>query len=205
MPVLESIAGGANCSDSIESIEAVISCTMNYIITGYDGRRSDSFATILRRAQDDGLTEKDPRVDLGGRDVLRKLLILAREASIPLEESDVEIEPMLGREFFDCDVDEFYRLLSEREPVFEHKEEELDAMGKRQRFVASLRKYPSARLGYRAEIKMRLVDAESPFYHISGTENVIVIRSEYSAPLVIKGAGEGTRLAAIGIIRDILL
>lgn len=205
MPVLESIAGGANCSDSIESIEAVISCTMNYIITGYDGRRSDSFATILRRAQDDGLTEKDPRVDLGGRDVLRKLLILAREASIPLEESDVEIEPMLGREFFDCDVDEFYRLLSEREPVFEHKEEELDAMGKRQRFVASLRKDPSARLGYRAEIKMRLVDAESPFYHISGTENVIVIRSEYSAPLVIKGAGEGTRLAAIGIIRDILL
>ncbi|HAZ74603.1 MAG TPA: hypothetical protein DCW53_04775 [Rikenellaceae bacterium] len=205
MPVLESIAGGANCSDSIESIEAVISCTMNYIITGYDGRRSDSLAAILRKAQNEGLTEKDPRVDLGGKDVLRKLLILAREASVPLEESDVHIEPMLGREFFDCDIDTFYRLLAEYEPVFERREDDLDAIGKRQRFVASLHRDPSARLGYRAEIKMRLVDIDSPFYHISGTENVIVIASEYSSPLVIKGAGEGTRLAATGIIRDILL
>ena len=71
--------------------------------------------------------------------------------------------------------------------------------------MASLHRDPSARLGYRAEIKMRLVDIDSPFYHISGTENVIVIASEYSSPLVIKGAGEGTRLAATGIIRDILL
>lgn len=205
MPVLESIAGGANCSDSIESIEAVISCTMNYVITGYDGCRSDSLASLLRKAQEEGLTEKDPRVDLGGGDVLRKLLILAREASVPLEESDVEIEPMLGREFFECGIDEFYRLLAEYEPRFVQREDELDAMGKRQRFVASLRKDSTARLGYRAEIRMRLVDTDSPFYHIRGTENVIVIRSEHSAPLVIKGAGEGTKLAATGIIRDILL
>lgn len=205
MPVLESIAGDANCSDGIEAIEAVISCTLNYVITGYDGKRSDSLARLLKRAQDEGLTEKDPRVDLGGGDVLRKLLILAREAGVPLEESDVEVEPMLGKEFFDCGIEEFYGRLAEYEPRFEQREDELDAMGKRQRFVASLRRDPSARLGYRAEIKMRLVDPDSPFYHISGTENVIVIRSEYSAPMVIKGAGEGTRLAAGGIIRDILL
>ena len=205
MPVLESIAGDANCSDGIEAIEAVISCTLNYVITGYDGKRSASLATLLKRAQDEGLTEKDPRVDLGGGDVLRKLLILAREAGVPLEESDVEVEPMLGKEFFDCGIEEFYRRLAEYEPRFEQREDELDAMGKRQRFVASLRRDPAARLGYRAEIRMRLVEPDSPFYHISGTENVIVIRSEYSAPMVIKGAGEGTRLAAGGIIRDILL
>ena len=71
--------------------------------------------------------------------------------------------------------------------------------------MASLTRDPSARLGYRAEISMRLVGEESPFYHISGTENVVIVRSEHTAPLVIKGAGEGVRLAATGIIRDILL
>ena len=205
LPILESIASDANCSDGIESIEAVISCTLNAIITAYDGERGESFATLLRRAQDEGLTESDPRTDLGGKDVLRKLLILAREAGVPLEAGDVEISPILGPEFFDCPLEEFYRRLVASEPQFVAREAELDAADQRQRFVASLRRDPAARLGYRAEIKMQRVDPESPFYSISGTENVIVVRSEYSAPLVIKGAGEGVRLAATGIIKDILM
>ncbi len=205
LPILESIASDANCSDGIESIEAVVSCTLNSIITSYDGALRDSFATLLRRAQDEGLTESDPRTDLGGKDVLRKLLILAREAGVPLEAEDVEITPMLGPEFFDCPLDEFYRRLDAYEPQFVAREAELDAAGQRQRFVASLRRDPAARHGYRAEIKMQRVGPESPFYWISGTENVTVVRSEYSAPLVIKGAGEGVRLAATGIIKDILM
>ena len=205
LPILESIAGGANGSDEIVSIEAVVSCTMNHIITGYDGVRTESFATLLRRAQDAGLTERDPRTDLGGRDALRKLLILAREAGVPLEEEDVEITPMLGPEFFDCDLDEFYARLRRHERAFQAREDELDALGKRQRFVASIRRDPAARLGYKAEIKMQLVDIDNPFYWVKGTENVTVIRSEYAAPLVIKGAGEGARLAATGIIKDILM
>ena len=178
LPILESIAGDANCSDGIESIEAVVSCTLNYIITGYDGALRDSLATLLRRAQDEGLTEDDPRIDLGGKDVLRKLLILAREAGVDLEAEDVEIVPMLGPEFFDCPLEEFYRRLAEYEPQFVALEAELDAADRRRRFVASLRRDPSARLGYRAEIKMQRVGPESPFYWISGTENVIVVRSE---------------------------
>ena len=205
IPILEYLAGGANCCDTIESIEAVVSCTLNYVITGYDGPRTDTLSTLLRKAQDVGLTEKDPRIDLGGRDVLRKLLILAREAGVPLEEGDVKITPLLPEDFFGCSLDEFYRKLSDYEPRFIEREEELDNMGRRQRFVASLTRDPSARLGYRAEISMRLVGEESPFYHISGTENVVIVRSEHTAPLVIKGAGEGVRLAATGIIRDILL
>ena len=205
LPILESIASDANCSDGIEAIEAVVSCTLNYIITSYDGALRDSFATLLRRAQDEGLTESDPRTDLGGKDVLRKLLILAREAGVALEADDVEITPMLGPEFFDCPLDEFYRRLAAYEPQFVAREAELDAAGQRQRFVASLRRDPSARRGYRAEIKMQRVGPESPFFWISGTENVTVVRSEYSAPLVIKGAGEGVRLAATGIIKDILM
>ena len=138
--------------------------------------------------------------------MLRKLLILAREALVPLEESDVKITPALPEEFFHCSLEEFYAKLQSYESEFVRLEDELDAMGKRRRFVASLIADPKAPKGYRAEIKMRLVSAESPFYWLSGTENVVVVRSRYSsAPMVIKGAGEGDKLAASGIIRDILL
>lgn len=202
LPILQSVSDGANCGQGVTLIEAVVSCTLNYIITGYDGTRSESFATLLRRAQDEGLTEQDPRTDLGGRDALRKLLILAREAGVPLEEKDVEIIPMLGPEFFEGGVEDFYRKLEAREPEFIRREDELDAIGKRQRFVATLQREPSG--AYRADIRMRLVGIDSPFYWISGTENVTVIQSGQSYPLVIKGSGEGASLAASGIIRNIL-
>ena len=198
------MAGGARFGGGITCIEAVVSCTLNYILTGYDGTRSDSFATLLKRAQEEGLTEKDPRTDLAGKDALRKLLILSREAGVKLEEKDVEIIPMLGPEFFEGSVEDFYRKLVEDEPYFIKREDELDEMGMRQRFVASLRRDPSAPGGFKAEIRMKLVGVESPFYWISGTENVTVIHYGESLPLVIKGAGEGAALAASGILRNIL-
>ena len=204
LPMLESISGSAYSGDEITAIEAVVSCTLNNIITSYDGANTEPFGTLLKRAQDIGLTEKDPRADLGGRDALRKLLILAREAGVPLEESDVEITPMLGPEFFDCPIEVFYERLAAYEPQFIAREAELDDLGMRQRFVASIRKDPSARLGYKAEIKMQLFGMDSPFFWISGTENVVIIRSAYSAPLVIRGAGEGARMAASGVINNLL-
>lgn len=203
LPILESISGGAGCNE-LDYIEAVVSCTLNHIITGYDGANTESFATLLQKAQKAGLTENDPRIDLGGRDALRKLLILAREAGIPLEEEDVEITPMLGQDYFDCTLDEFYSKLEKAEPEFIKREAELDALDKRQRFVASLHRDSSAKNGYRAEIKMQLVGVESPFYWINGTENVTIIKSDNSAPLVIRGAGEGARQAASGVLNDIL-
>ncbi|MCQ2183358.1 MAG: aspartate kinase [Bacteroidales bacterium] len=204
LPILESIAGGANMRNGLEYIEAVVSCTLNHIITGHDGSNTESFATLLQKAQKAGLTEQDPRIDLGGRDALRKLLIIAREAGVPLEEEDVEITPMLGKEYFECSLKEFYRQLEEAEPEFIRREAELDALDKRQRFVASIRRDASARTGYKAEIKMQPVSVESPFYWISGTENVTIIKIENSAPLVIRGAGEGAHQAATAIINEIL-
>jgi len=204
LPVLEYISSEANCNDELVSIEAVVSCALNHIITGYDGANTESFATLLRHAQDAGLTELDPRMDLAGKDALRKLLILAREAGIPLEAEDVAITPMLPEEFFTCSLDEFYSKLEASEPAFIRHEAELDEIDKRQRFVASVRRDPSAPHGWKAEIKMQLFGIESQFYWISGTENVIEIKSRYSAPLVIKGAGEGARQAASGVLNDIL-
>ena len=201
LPILEALSGDY---EDIEAIEAVVSCTLNHIITGYDGANTESFATLLHKAQEAGLTEHDPRTDLGGRDALRKLLILAREAGVPLEEEDVQITPMLPQDFFDCPLDEFYRKLEASEPSFIQREAELDALNKRQRFVASIERDASAPHGWRAEIKIRLYGEDSPFYWISGTENVIKIRSSHSAPLIIRGAGEGARQAAIGILKNIL-
>lgn len=205
LPILESLSSGANSCDKVTSIEAVVSCTLNHIITGYDGENTESFGSLLRHAQAAGLTEHDPRTDLGGKDALRKLLILAREAGIPLEAEDVKITPMVGPEFFEGSVEDFYKLLDEQEPRFIQREKELDEMGMRQRFVASVVKDPSSPIGYKASIEIKLVGVDSPFYWISGTENVTIIKSEYiSHPLVLKGSGEGALLAASGVINDIL-
>ncbi|MDY3783805.1 MAG: aspartate kinase [Candidatus Cryptobacteroides sp.] len=200
LPILESVA----METSLNYFEAVVSCTMNNIITGYDGANTESFATLLHHAQMRGLTENDPRTDLGGRDALRKLLILAREAGVPLEEEDVTITPLLGKEYFNCSLEDFYSKLELAEPEFIRREAELDEIDKRQRFVASIHKDPSARTGYKAEIKMQLYGISSPFYWISGTQNIVEISSEGTAPLVIKGAGEGAGQAALGILADIL-
>ncbi|MBR4826754.1 MAG: aspartate kinase [Bacteroidales bacterium] len=198
LPILQSISGGTE----VTAIEAVVSCTLNLLITSYHGSQGPSFASILHRAQADGLTEPDPRTDLGGRDALRKLLILAREAGVPLEESDVDINPMLPAEFFEGSLEDFYAKLDAHESEFARDEESLHDRGLRRRFVASLQNGPD---GVRAAIEMREVGIESPYYWIDGTENVTVIHSADSYPLVIKGSGEGVRLAANGIIKDILM
>ena len=197
LPILQAVSGG----DSITGIEAVVSCTLNLLITSYHGSQGPSFADILRQAQESGLTEPDPRTDLAGRDARRKLLILAREAGVPLEAGDVVIEPMLDRSFFEGSLEDFYRKLDAFEPQLARQEEELHAKGLRRRFVASLHRKGDS---YSARINMQTVGIESPYYWIDGTQNVTVIHSSDAYPLVIKGSGEGARLAASGILKNIL-
>lgn len=204
LPILESIASSENCSDAITGIEAVVSCTINQILSSYRGSGGQSFASLLRSAQQSGLSEEDPRTDLGGQDVLRKLLILGREAGLSLDAEQVCIKAMLGDEYFCCSLEEFYCKLEAAESLLASHFSELEASGLRERFVASLQRDSSAASGFRAEISIVAVAPSSPFYWISGTENVIVVRSEHSAPLVIKGAGEGPLQAATGLIKDIL-
>ena len=204
LPVLESIAAGANTGDELISIEAVVSCTLNRILSEYT-LTPCTFAQIVRKAQDEGLTEADPRIDLSGREALRKLLILAREAGVPLEAEDVEIEPVIGPEYFDIPLEEFYTKLEADEPRFAALESAADAQHRRQRFVASLVKDPAGHHGYKASIRVENVDASHPAYRIKGTENAIIIRSTYHPyPLLIQGAGEGARLAASSVLNDIL-
>ena len=202
LPVLDAIAESANSCDEILSVEAVVSCTLNQILGDYTGE-DVSFATLLRRAQEAGLTERDPRVDLGGRDALRKLLILARVAGIPLEESDVEVEPVVA--LSDGSVEDFYAALEAEEPRLSLRVLKASVKGRRLRFVASLEKDAAAPKGYRASIRVREVEKDHPAYHLRGTENAIILRSAFHPyPLVIEGAGEGARQAASSILNDIL-
>lgn len=172
LPMLQTISRSKASSDRITSIEAVVSCTLNYILSS--GR---PFNAALRQAQEIGLTEKDPSHDLGGRDALRKLLILSREAGVPLEAEDVEIEPV------------------NPDSVYESN----------QRFVASLDEDSSSPLGYKASIRLKTVPENHPAYWLQGTDNAIIIRSVFHpSPLVIQGAGEGAQQAAASILNDIL-
>lgn len=204
LPAVESIAAGANTGDELISIEAVVSCTLNRILSEYT-LTPCTFAQIVRKAQAEGLTESDPLIDLSGREALRKLLILAREAGVPLEAEDVEIEPVIGPEYAGLTLEEFYSRLEADEPRFAALESAADAAHQRQRFVASLVKDPSGPHGYKAAIRVQNVDASHPAYRIKGTENAIIIRSAYHPyPLLIQGAGEGARLAAASVLNDIL-
>ncbi len=203
LPMLESLAIGANSCDEVVSIEAVVSCTLNQILSAYG--EGPTFASLVKAAQEAGLTEPDPRLDLGGRDALRKLLILAREAGVRLEEEDVDIRPLIPSGLFDVSLDDFYRGLDEMEPVFAEAHRQALRSGCRRRFVAFLEKDGSAPLGYRAGIRVQQVPQEHPAYHLRGTENAILIRSAFHpTPIVIQGPGEGARQAAASLLNDIL-
>ena len=206
LPILESIARSVNSGDSIQKIEAVLSGTLNYIFSTYRGGEGGTFAEVVRRAQEAGYTEPDPRLDLSGRDVLRKLLILSREAGVGADEKDVEIEPILGPEFFGVRQDAFYRLLEENEQAFAARYQEAASRGLRQRYMASLVKDPAAPLGYRARMSLENVAEGHPLYNLCGTDNAAIITTDfYPSPLVIQGAGAGARQTASGVLNDILL
>ncbi len=206
LPILESISRSVHSGDEIVRIEAVLSGTLNYIFSNYAGGEGGTFAEVVRRAQDGGYTEPDPRLDLSGRDVLRKLLILSREAGVKLDEKDVEIHHILGEEFFEGDVEAFYRKLDENEEKFATQYKEAAQKGLRQRFVASLVKDKTSSFGYRAKIGLENVDPDSPLYNLMGADNCALVQTDfYPSPLVIQGAGAGAYQTASGVLNDILM
>lgn len=206
LPILESISRSVHSGDEILRIEAVLSGTLNYIFSNYDGGISGTFAEVVRRAQEAGYTEPDPRLDLSGRDVLRKLLILSREAGVGIDEKDVEISALLPDEFFKGDVESFYAKLAENEDMFAARYNEAASKGLRQRFVASLVKDENTPFGYKAKIGLEAIDSTHPLYNLCGTDNAALIQTDfYPSPLVIQGAGAGAYQTASGVLNDIIV
>ena len=205
LPILESISRSVNSGDGIQKIEAVLSGTMNYIFSTYEGGKTGSFADIVRKAREAGYTEPDPRLDLSGRDVLRKLLILSREAGVGIDEKDVEIVPVLGSEFFEGKVDDFYCRLEANEKFFAERYEEAASKGLRQRFIASLVKDDASPFGYKATMALENIEPGHPLFNLCGTDNAAIITTDfYPSPLVIQGAGAGAYQTASGVLNDIL-
>ena len=209
LPILESISRSVNSGDAIVSIEAVLSGTMNYIFSTYKGGEDGkTFYDVVKYAKEAGYSEPDPRLDLSGRDVLRKLLILSREAGAPIDEADVHIDPVLGPEFFEGKVPEFFEKLAANEAQFAASYKAAADKDLRQRFVASLvaEKDAQGNVVYKASMGLKAVGPDSPLYSLCGTDNAALIKTEfYPSPLVIQGAGAGAYQTASGTLNDILM
>lgn len=204
LPILESVARSVNSGDEIVRIEAVLSGTMNYIFSTYcGGEDGKTFHDVVKLAKEAGYSEPDPRLDLSGRDVLRKLLIISREAGVPVEEADVCIDPVLGPDFFKGKVAEFFEKLALNEEQFAASYREAASKGLRQRFIATLEKTDS---GYKASMALKSVGPEHPLYNLCGTNNSAIITTAfYPSPLVVQGAGAGSYQTASGVLNDILV
>jgi len=182
LPILETVSRCVNSGDRITRIEAVLSGTLNYLFSSYEGH---DFGTLVSEAQRRGYTEPDPAIDLSGKDVLRKIVIIARQAGIPLEQSDVVKDDIPSE-------DELSRLY-----------EEASSKGNRLRYVATLECDCGS---WRAFIGVREVGPSSPLHSLTGTDNAAVIQSaDYPSPMVIRGAGAGPRQTAGGLLNDILI
>lgn len=196
LPIIGTINNLINSGDRILRIEAVLSGTLNFIFSTISSEVS--FEQAIRMAAEAGYAEPDPRVDLSGIDVMRKLVILARESGYRAELDDVSLTPLLPDELFRSSIDDFYRALpaeSERMEQLRHKAE---AEGKRLRFIATL---DCGKLS----VGLREVDASHPFYNLEGSNNVILITTQRyrEYPMVIKGYGAGADVTAAGVFADI--
>ncbi|MDE7411956.1 MAG: bifunctional aspartate kinase/homoserine dehydrogenase I, partial [Paramuribaculum sp.] len=198
LPIINTINSLINSGDKIIRIEAVVSGTLNYIFSrlSHDCSMSQAVMDAMRL----GYSEPDPRIDLSGIDVIRKLVILARESGYNIEQSDVSVSPLFPPEAFDGDVNDFFDLLSSvYDKEYEQKRSEAEADGYRLRFVASLD-------GGKAKVGLRYIDSSHPFYSLEGTNNIILLTTERykEFPMEIKGYGAGADVTAAGVFADVI-
>ncbi|MDE6399271.1 MAG: bifunctional aspartate kinase/homoserine dehydrogenase I, partial [Muribaculaceae bacterium] len=197
LPIINTINSLINSGDKILKIEAVVSGTLNYI---FNVLASDvPLSRAVEMAKEAGYSEPDPRIDLSGKDVVRKLVILAREAGYEVEQEDVEKRLFVPEEYFEGDAAGFIDRLRGLDPEFEKKRAEADANGEHFRFVASLD-------NGKVSVGLRRVDSSHPFYNLAGSNNVILLTTERykEFPMVIKGYGAGAEVTAAGVFADII-
>ncbi|HKP32243.1 MAG TPA: bifunctional aspartate kinase/homoserine dehydrogenase I [Chitinophagaceae bacterium] len=197
LPVIGTLNDLLRSGDRVNKIQAVLSGTLNFVFNNYDGTRP--FAEVVKQAQDEGYTEPDPRLDLGGTDVMRKIMILAREAGEQLEMDDIKNESFMPASCMEGDVDHFYSEMNKHEAHFKSLYDAASKNGNKLKFVA---KYENGN----ASVGLQQIGQQSDFYHLYGKDNVVLFyTSRYpEQPLVVKGAGAGAEVTASGVFADII-
>ncbi len=198
LPIISPINDLLKSGDRIIRLEAVLSGTLNFIVN--EMSPNALLSDVITRARVRGYSEPDPRIDLSGVDVARKILILAREAGNKLDIDDVEKEPFIPESFFTYEsVDDFMSRVGALNDEFETRRSRLQAEGKKMRYVAVLE-------NGKASVGMRHVDEQHPFYHLEGSNNVVLIWSDNykEHPMQIKGYGAGADVTAAGVFADII-
>ncbi|MDO4497245.1 MAG: bifunctional aspartate kinase/homoserine dehydrogenase I [Bacteroidales bacterium] len=197
LPLISTINALRNSGDEILKIEAVVSGTLNFIFNELSAEVPMSQA--IRMAREAGYAEPDPRMDLNGSDVIRKIVILAREAGYHISKEDVEKHLFIPDEYFEGPVEEFWEKIPQLDTFFEEMRQKAAAQKHRFRFVATLE-------DGKARVELREVDDQHPFYRLEGSNNVILLTTarykEY--PMEIKGYGAGAAVTAAGVFADII-
>ena len=197
LPVIGTLNDLLRSGDKIRKIEAVLSGTLNFVFNHYDGKTK--FAAVVKQAQEEGYTEPDPRLDLSGTDVMRKIMILAREAGNAIEMEDISNQVFLPASCMEGSVSDFYIAMEKEEAHFKKLFEEAAADGKKLKFVAG---YENGK----ASVGLQHVGAAHDFYHLYGKDNIVLFYTDRypEQPLVIKGAGAGAEVTASGVFADII-
>ncbi|RYY66394.1 MAG: bifunctional aspartate kinase/homoserine dehydrogenase I, partial [Chitinophagaceae bacterium] len=197
LPIIGTLNDLLRSGDSIHKIQAVLSGTLNFVFNNYDGSRS--FASVVKQAQEEGYTEPDPRLDLSGRDVMRKIMILAREAGHVMEMDDIRNNSFMPEECMQGSVEDFYNAMEKFEGHFKQLLHNAAAAGSKLKFVASFEEG-------KAEVGLQHVDPSHDFYQLFGKDNIVLFYTDryVQQPLVIKGAGAGAELTASGVFADII-
>ena len=197
LPIINTINDLINSGDKILKLEAVLSGTLNFIFNTISA--DIPFSQTVRMAKEEGYAEPDPRVDLSGKDVIRKLVILSREAGYRMNQEDVEKHLFIPQSFFDGSLEEFWKNLPELDADFEAERKQVEANHQRWRFVAKLENGKGA-------VALEKVDEHHPFYDLEGSNNIILITTErYNQyPMLIQGYGAGASVTAAGVFADIM-
>lgn len=197
LPIIGTINDLRNSGDKILKIEAVLSGTLNFIFNEISA--DVPFSETVLRAKEQGYSEPDPRIDLSGTDVVRKLVILSREAGYKVEQADVEKHLFVPDEYFEGSLEDFWEQLPRLNADFEKRRKQLEAEGKRWRFVATME-------GGKTNVALKAVDRNHPFYNLEGSNNIVLLTTDrYKAyPMQIQGYGAGAGVTAAGVFANIM-
>lgn len=197
LPIINTINALCNSGDKVQKIEAVLSGTLNYIFNTISA--DIPFSETVKMAMESGFAEPDPRIDLSGKDVIRKLVILSREAGYAVEQDDVQAELFIPEEFFACSIEEFWKKLPELDCDFERRRAKLASENKRWRFVARMDSGSYS-------VSLCEVEKGHPFYSLDGSNNIILLTTEryHEHPMHIQGYGAGAGVTAAGVFADIM-